>query len=69
MRHLSGAHAFWDEQVEMLANVVDAIERTNYYLLKVNGNELQPPEPVRRPGVASEPDSVSLAQFNQFLKG
>lgn len=69
VRHLSGVRAFWDEQVEMLAQIVDAVERTNYYLLKVNGNELDAPTPVPRPGVVSEREAMSLTQFNQFLRG
>ena len=69
VRSLSGASAYWDEQVELQAQTVDAIDRLAYYLLKVNGND--PPEPsiMQRPGVSSEPQAVSLSEFNDFLKG
>lgn len=69
VRHLSGDSAYWDEQVEMTAKVLDAVRRNTYYLLRVNGNNLDEPEPIARPGKSAEPETVSLAQFNAFLRG
>lgn len=68
VRHLSGEGAYWDEQVELTAQVVDAIERTNYYLLKVNGNQVDAPNAVPRPGHAVNPPTVSLGDFVTSLK-
>jgi hypothetical protein len=69
VRSLSGVNAYWDEQVELQAQTVDALERLNYYLLKVNGNDPSEPETVPRPGVSNEPRTVSLSEFNNILKG
>lgn len=68
VRHLSGEAAYWDEHVEMTAKVLDAISWTNYYLLRVNGNELDPPTPTARPGESREPETVSLTEFANLLK-
>lgn len=69
IRHLSGEHAYWDQQVELTANVLDAIERLTYYTLRINGTELDQPKPFPRPGVSTEPETVSLAQLGDYLKG
>ena len=59
-----GARAYWDENAELLAQLLDAVERQTYYLLKVNGNDIASPESFARPGVAPvEPPTVSLAQW------
>lgn len=56
--------------VEFQAQAVDSLERLTYYLLRVNGNELTPPTPIPRPGVAPvEPETVGLAQFGTMMKG
>ncbi len=68
VRELQGDSAFWDEQVELTAQVLDAVKANTFYLLKVNGNE--PPTPVLtpRPGAkAVEPASMSLADFNAMM--
>ena len=69
VRSLSGEAAYWDERVELQAQTVDALERVAYYLLKVNGNDAAEPATVPRPGVSTGPRTISLSEFNSFLKG
>lgn len=72
VRSLSGVAAYWDERVELQAQTVDALERLNYYLLKVNGNNPAEPATVPRPGDDHQqavPRTVSLSEFNNILKG
>lgn len=66
---MSGDAAYWDEHVEMTAKVYDAVERNNYYLLKVNGNDPDAPEPFPRPGVSADPETISLTAFNDLIGG
>ena len=68
VRSLSGEAAYWDESVEVTASVFDAVERLTYYLLRINGNDPDAPARFPRPGDA-EPPTVSLTDFNDFLKG
>lgn len=69
VRTLSGDAAYWDEAVELQAQTVDALDRLSYYLLKVNGNDPDEPVSMPRPGVSTEPSTVSLSEFNTFMKG
>jgi hypothetical protein len=70
VRALSGVAAYWDESVEATASVFDSVERLAYYLLRVNGNELPEPSRYPRPGEAKPvPETVSLSEFNNLLKG
>lgn len=52
----------------MTAQVVDAIHEQTYVLLRVNGNDAQPPGPFPRPGVAAASTAGSLADFNAFIE-
>ena len=68
MRALDGAAAYWDENAELLASLLDAVERQTFYLLKVNGNDPPVPEPLRRPGkFRAEPKTVTLADWASTL--
>jgi len=58
--------AYWDEQVELLAQAVDAIRWNSYYLLKVNRNDPTPPEPTKRPSSAPA-ELGTLADFNAAI--
>lgn len=69
VRHLSGDYAYWDEQVEMTAKVLDAVQHLTYYTLRVNGSEPEWPGHLPRPGQSFEPETVSLAQLGDYLKG
>lgn len=65
---LQGPSAYWDERVELAAQLVDAIRIQSFYLLKINGNDPQEPTPIPRPGAATA-RAGSLADFNAFLIG
>lgn len=66
-RALRGEHAYWDEQVELTAQLVDAMRANSYYLLRVNGNDATEPTPVPRPGESGQPEAGTLADFNALL--
>lgn len=68
-RTLRGDRAYWDENTELIASLIDAVERQTFYLLKVNGNDPPQPTPVPRPGESGEPVTVSLTDFANSLKG
>jgi hypothetical protein len=68
-RALRGARAFWDEQVELTAQLIDAVNVQSYYLLKVNGQDsARQPEPVTRPGVENKTPVSSLSDFAAWIK-
>jgi hypothetical protein len=52
----------------MTAKVLDAIERNTYYLLRVNGQEVEVPESFPRPGWPFTDRTVSLGDFVASLK-
>lgn len=52
----------------MQAKTVDELRLLAYYLLKVNGNDVQQPQTVSRPGESREPETVSLAELGNLLK-
>lgn len=64
---MQGESAYWDEQVELTAQVLDAINAQSYYLLKVNGNDPSEPVPTPRPGVHAQPETGSLADLTALL--
>jgi hypothetical protein len=69
-RSQAGDFAYWDEQVELTAQVVDSTNRLAYYLLKVNGSDPAEPVDIQRPGATVvAPEAASLADFGAFLKG
>lgn len=63
-----GDRAYWDEHVEMTANVVDAIREQTYVLVKVNGGDVRMPDPLPRPGDEPAPMG-SLTDFNALIEG
>lgn len=69
-RRLRGEQAYWDEQVELTAQLVDAVN-TNSYILRRAHFEGTPekPEPIQRPGVAeSELPVAPLSELDAWLK-
>ncbi len=66
VRELQGPGAYWDEQVELLAQIVDAVRVNSYYLLRVNGGDPDEPQPTRRPMVGPVV-SVGLADFDALI--
>jgi len=70
VRELQGERAYWDEQVELTAQAVDAIRLNSYYLLSANGAKPDAPKPTPRPGAAAlahtEPQG-SLADFAALI--
>jgi len=69
VRSLSGPVAYWDENAELTASTLDAVNRLTYYFLKVNGNDPDAPERFPRPGEHKAPETVALSDFNNFIKG
>lgn len=70
-RALRGERAYWDETPELLAQIVDAVERQSFYFRKANFQDAGPvPESLPRPGeVARELPTVSLAEWAGTLQG
>ena len=70
-RSVRGEHAYWDETPELLAQLIDAVERQSFYFRKANFADAgEPPTVVPRPGVKpAEPETVSLTQLKTILKG
>jgi hypothetical protein len=68
-RKVRGDAAYWDETPEMLAQVLEAIERQSFYFRKANFEDAgQPPEPLPRPGQERpQPKTVSLSEWASTL--
>lgn len=50
MRAAAGEFAYWDERMNALANIYDAIERLNYYTVRVQTEDrVDKPTPYPRP--------------------
>ncbi|MFF1633975.1 hypothetical protein [Leifsonia sp. NPDC058248] len=67
-RKQRGVSANWDQQAELQASTVDELRKLTFYFLKANGGNPSEPEFFPRPGEHTEPETVGLAQFAQFLK-
>jgi hypothetical protein len=73
VRAVLGDRAYWDQQSELLASVVDEVRELTYYTLAINSSEsVARPERFPRPGQTREepvPEpGVSLAAFANFLE-
>jgi hypothetical protein len=69
-RALRGDQAYWDEQVELTAQLIDAVNINSYYLLRVNGSTTAAvPQPTKRPASAQTDVPVSsLSEFAAFIQ-
>ena len=68
-RKRQGTPTGWGNDTELLARVVDGIEKLTYYTLQVNGNDADPPVHIPRPNEEPiVPETVSFAEFGDLLK-
>jgi hypothetical protein len=65
VRSLQGERAYWDETAELLASLIDSLERQTFYLRKAHFTDAgDPPVALPRPGEThAGPKTVSLAQW------
>lgn len=58
--------ASWSDSDYMSARISDALELTNYLLIKANfeSDDLERPQPLTRPGEDPEPETVSQPEMN-----
>lgn len=67
---MSGPFAYWNESVNVLADVYDAISLNTHVLLKVNGNTPDDLVPYPRPSSGPEEvEELSMAELFERTKG
>ena len=69
VRTLLGASANWDQNAELQAALIDSLRLHTFYYLSANGAKPDQPQRFPRPGeVVPEPETISLAEFNDLLR-
>jgi hypothetical protein len=57
----------WSHTDMLLASLIDAVRRTEYVMIRVNGGKGKPPEPFPRPGASSRPRRRISEKQAEFL--